>query len=363
AGFKTTISRLQNKVVVQDFIQNKWQPNLEFSQHIQMLEDLGAAYVNFNHQLPHQIKLQTGLRYEYTHTDLTTIDNQPVVERQYGNLFPSIFVSRDLTKKSSLQVSYSRRITRPTYNNLAPFVYFIDPNTFLSGNTSLKPAITDALQTTYRFRESYLLSLSYSYDKTPIVGWQVHLDPATNKQYARAENLKHAHNYSFNFSFPVSLTKWWQLQSNFMGVWINNTGIYDGREVSLQSGFGRVNLTQTFKLPNNFSAELSGFYQTRSPFGISYIRALGALNAGVQKKLNNGKGVFRLSVDDIFWTMRFSILTDQPALNLYSDFNGIFSEPRVVRLTYSRNFGNQKMKAAARRQTSSEEERKRAGGN
>jgi outer membrane receptor protein involved in Fe transport len=363
AGFKSTISRLQNKVVVQDFIEDSWQPNTEFSQHIRMLENIGAAYVNFNHQLPQQIKLQTGLRYEYTHTDLSTVDNQPLVSRRYGNLFPSIFASRDVTKKSSLQLSYSRRITRPTYNNLAPFVYFIDPNTFLSGNTNLKPAITDALQATYRFQESYLLTLGYSYDKTPIVAWQIHLDSATNKQYARAENLKHAHNYSLNFSVPVSLTGWWQIQSNFLGVWINNLGVYDGREVSLQGGYGRVNVNQTFKLPKDFSAEVSGFYQTRSPFGISYIKALGALNAGLQKKLAKDKGVFRLSVDDIFWTLRFRILTDQEALNLYSYFNGAFSEPRVVRLTFSRNFGNQKMKAATRRETSSEEERKRANSN
>lgn len=362
-GAKATISRLENKVAVRNLIEKVWQPNTEFSQHIQMLENIGAAYVNFTSQLPHKIKLQTGLRYEYTHTDLTTISNQPIVERRYGNLFPSIFASRDLTKKSSMQVSYSRRITRPTYNNLAPFVYFIDPNTFLSGNTSLRPTITDALQTTYRFRENMLLNLSYSYDKTPIVAWQVHLDPATNKQFARAENLKNARNFSLNFSAPFSPAPWWQIQSNIMGVYIKNLGYYDEKEITLTSGFANINLNQTFRLPNNFTAELTGFYQSRAPFGISYAKALSMVNAGLQKKLNQDKGTLRLSVDDIFWTMRFRLLTDQPALNVYSYFDGTFSDPRVVRLTYSRNFGNQKMKAATRRQTSSEEERQRANTN
>lgn len=360
AGFKATLSGLENQVTVQDFKEGVWQPNTEFSQHIQMQENIGAAYVNFNHQLPHKVKLQTGFRYEYTHTDLTTITNEPIVERRYGNLFPSVFLSRDLTKKSSMQVSYSRRITRPTYDNLAPFVYFIDPNTFLSGNTSLRPTLTDAFQATYRFRESYLFTLGYSYDKTPISAWQIHLDPATNKQYARAENLKNSQNYSLNLSLPLTLTNWWQIQGNIMGAWLNNVGLYDGRELSVQGGFGTVNLSQTFKLPKNFSAELSGFYQTRSLSGIAYAKPFGALNAGLQKKLNKEKGVLRVSIDDIFWTMRFSMLTDQPSLNLYSNFNLRFSDPRVVRLTYSRNFVNQKMQAGTRRETGSAEERRRA---
>ncbi|GEO04944.1 hypothetical protein AAE02nite_26080 [Adhaeribacter aerolatus] len=63
-----------------------------------------------------------------------------------------------------------------------------------------------------------MLNPGYSYEKTPIVGWQVHLDPATNKQYARAENLINSRNYSLNFSAPFNPTPWWQIQSNLMGV-------------------------------------------------------------------------------------------------------------------------------------------------
>jgi len=284
-----------------------------------------------------------------------------LVERRYGNLFPSIFLSRDLTKKSSLQLSYSRRITRPTYNDLAPFVYFINPYTFLSGNTNLKAAITDAVQVNYRFQESYLVSFSYSYDKNPIISWQMHVDPETNKSYARAENLQNSGTYSLNFSVPLKLTSWWQLQSNVMGVWQINKTIYEGKDFELAAGYVQLNMNQTFTLPHNFSAELSGFYVSKSPFGVAYIDPLGALNVGVQKKLNHEKGTFRLSVDDLFWTNWFTLINEQPALNMHTSFRGAFSEPRVVRLTFSRNFGNTKVKAATKRETSSEEERKRAG--
>jgi hypothetical protein len=324
-----------------------------------MLEDIGAAYVNFSHQINAKTKLQTGLRWEYTHTDMDTREGKPILERKYHNLFPSLFISRDLSKKNSVQFSYGRRITRPTYNDLAPFVFFIDPSTFLSGNLALRPAITDALQATYRFKGSYLLTMGYSHDKHTIIQWQIHVDPKTNKQYARSENLKNSDTYSLNFTFPLKLTSWWQMQNNMMGIWQINRSVYEGVPVQMSAGYARANITQSFTLPAGFSAEISGFYQSRSPFGIAYMKAFGTLNIGLQKKLLNDKGNFRLTVDDLFWTNRLTIISDYPELNLKSDIVGLFSEPRVVRLTYSRNFGNKNVKATQHRSTGSEEERKR----
>jgi hypothetical protein len=284
-----------------------------------------------------------------------------LLQRRYGNFFPSIFISRDFNKKSSLQVSYGRRITRPTYNNLAPFVYFIDPSTFFSGNITLRPAITDAIQTTYRFNSSYLLSLKYSYDKNPIIPWQVHVDPETNQQYARAENLTNSQTYSFTFTFPVKVTSWWNIQANIMGNWQDNRSYYRGQAVQVQAGYANINATQSFSLPHNFSAEITSIYQTRSPFGIAYLRAFGALNIGLQKKLNPDKGTLRLTVDDLLWTTVWVLVSKQPDMNLNSTFTGYFSEPRIVRLTYSRNFGNKGVKSAGNRATGSEEERRRVG--
>ncbi|CAN5208560.1 outer membrane beta-barrel family protein [soil metagenome] len=364
AGLKASLSRLDNDVQVRNNYEGEWVVNPEFSGKMDMQEDIGAAFINFNHQISPKTKLQTGLRYEYTRTDLNVINtsNAPDrIRRRYGNLFPSIFLSHDVSKESSFQVSYGRRITRPTYNNLAPFVLFSDPFTFYSGNISLLPSITDALQTTFRFKKSYLVSLSYSYDKDPIIRWQVKIDPETNKQIARAENLIHSRTYSVNFSFPLIINNWWQMQYNLLGNWQQNYTNYEENDFQIAAGFGRFNATQTFTLPADYTLELTGFYQSRFLMGIAYIRGFGAFNAGLQKKLKNNKGILRLSIDDIFWTMRFDMINEQPSLNLNHRFLGRFGEGRVVRLTYSRNFGRQGVKAVNRRATGSDEERNRVG--
>jgi hypothetical protein len=358
-GVKATISQLENDVLMRQSQEGEWITDPELSGQMDMPEDIAAAYVNVNHQLNTKTKLQTGLRYEYTRTDLGTLEKPDLIRRRYGNFFPSVFIAHDLQKGSSLQLSYGRRITRPTYNNLAPFVYFTDPSTFFSGNIYLLPAITDALLTNYRFKESYLISLGYSYDKHPIIPWQVHVDPQTNKQYARAENLKNSHTYSLTFSFPFRISNWWQMQYNLLGTWQQNNTTYNGENVQVQAGYGRINATHTFTLPADFTLELTGFYQTRSLMGIAYMKALGTFNAGLQKKLRNEGGTLRLTIDDVFWTQRFYMVNEQASLNLHHRFLGLFNEPRVVRFTYSRNFGSKTVKAVNRRATGSDEERKR----
>jgi hypothetical protein len=92
--------------------------------------------------------------------------------------------------------------------------------------------------------------------------------------------------------------------------------------------------------------------------GIGYLKSLGSFNAGIQKKLNHNKGIIGLTGTDLLWTQRFAIRSINPQLNQDINMDARF-EPRVMRLTYSRNFGNQHVKVTSKRKTASEEERNR----
>src|SRR5665213_637144 len=96
--------------------------------------------------LSSKITLKAGLRYEYTFSNLGTTERANIVNRKYGELFPTFYVSKKMNDDNSMNFSYSRRITRPTYNDLAPFTIFFDPKTFFTGNPALQPAIANALQ-------------------------------------------------------------------------------------------------------------------------------------------------------------------------------------------------------------------------
>ena len=357
-GLKATLSGLNNKVAFVRLKDQIWQSDSVFSQHVTMEENIGAAYLNLQKQLSTKTKLQTGLRLESTYTNLTAVsDGENLVNRRYTNLFPSVFISHELSKNHDLQLSYSRRITRPTFNDLAPFFTFLDPYTSITGNTSLKPTITNALQVTYQLQKQYLLTLQYSRDNNGIA-WISRINPETNEQYFNTGNINQIDTYSLSLNFPVTVTGWWQMQNNVMGAWQQNRTLYQEENIKLRGGNGRLNTTQNITLPRGYSFELVCSYQSRALHGIGYQKPAGFVNLGIQKKLKNNRDTFRLNCSDLFWTQQLTIISSNAQLNQSQDLTMKF-EPRVIRLTYSHNFGNKNLKALNYRSTGSEEERKR----
>lgn len=359
AGLKGTISRLKNDVSLEWLQGGTWQTDVEFTQHYRMLEDIGAAYVTFHHPINVKTKLQTGLRYEYTHTHLSSLDQPGLVKRRYGNLFPSVFVSREMGKESNLQLSFSRRISRPTYSDLASVFTYFDPYTLLIGNSSLRPAYTNSFQAVYQFRKSYLLTLGYSKD-TDAINWLVRIDPISNTQITYKGNLTSLNTLSLGVSLPVRVSSWWQMQNHLAAGWQRSIVDYQGETIHNSRRYGQVNTVHTFRLPADFSVEVSGIYHTRTLFGMATQKPLGTLNVGIEKKLKKEKGKLQIAVSDLLWTNRLDYHYFNPTVNLDQSI-GVNFEPRVVRLTYSHNFGNKNVEAATKRATSSEEERSRVG--
>ena len=357
AGCKVTSSAFRNDVSFDRLIQNTWQKDVSLSEKYHLDESYSAVYSSLNYSANTSTEAKLGLRYEYTNTNLGTTAIKDIVDRHYGNLFPSFFISRKLSENNAINFSYNMRITRPTINDLAPFTYYATANTLITGNPALQASLSNTFKTAYTFKK-YLFSLSYSIEDHAISAFQPSTDPATNKVILSPENLKNQKILSAIVSVPVTINKWWAMQYNVTSLWQEINAFYKKAPVKLTQVNFNINVSQSFKLPKDFSAELSGFYQSRFLDGISLRKAFGSLDFGIKKKFGGNKGALLLNVSDIFRTMVYAGSTNLPEHNLVSSLNLRFTQ-RTCKLTYSRSFGKEKLKEKRERATGAEDEKGR----
>jgi hypothetical protein len=357
-GVKGTISKFSNDVSV-DYSNDGevWVPDPTLTAKYELDESIAAAYVSMEAPIDQKTTIKAGLRYEYTDSNLGSEEEQDIVDRQFGSFFPTLYISRKLNENSSLNIVYGKRITRPTFNDMAPFVIFLDPYTFFSGNPAVQPAISNNFELGYTYK-SALLSLKYGIEDSTIANFQSEIIEGTNKQLLYTENLKQTKTFSLTLSFPLTPVSWWNMYLNLSGV-LQEAQKYD--EFGLQSytaGNISAYTSQTFTLPKAFTLEVTGMYVSGGLFGIFALKPFGSVNVGLQKKLGENGGALRLVADNIFNTMNYRDELNLEEQQQYYSAELQFSQP-TIKLTYTRNFGNQKVTGVRKRATGAEEERKR----
>ncbi|MBT8296166.1 MAG: outer membrane beta-barrel family protein, partial [Gramella sp.] len=356
-GLKITISSFENEVAVEEFVENTWIPDPTLTNKSFLDENIYAGYFSTEYSFTEKTGAKIGLRYEYTDSKLDTDTEGRVVDRKYGELFPTIFFNHTINDTLSMNISYSRRIRRPTFNNLAPFVLLLDPNTFVSGNASLQPAISNAVRFSLNYR-SVVASIEYTNEESTIANFQERLDEETGRLIFEASNLEYTRTFGISLGFPWKVYSWWRMQNNFNFVHQSVKGLYFEDPIELSLANYSFNISNSFKISESWSGELSGFYRSKGFFGTAQYDGVYRVDSGFSIRLGEKKGTLKLSVRDFFDSFDFSGGTDIPEQNLktrnFFDFSA-----RTILLTYTRNFGNKKLELLRNRETGAEEERQR----
>ncbi len=339
-------------------IQNEEIRDIDRSNQFRYTERIYAAYFNYNKSLGKKWNIQAGLRAENTQSlgKLTSFKQNDLdkVDTTYLNLFPSGAISYKATDNHSFNLNYSRRINRPSYQNLNPFEYRIDELVYSKGNPFLRPEYANNFKITHIYKGKLTSSFGYWRTKYPVVGLRIPYDES--RTYFISENLDYSEGYNLDLSFNTQLTKWWELNINvngFHNLWrakLDNGLIINNRTTAL-NGNGQ----STFKLKNNWTFELSGWYN--SPYRrIDYNSAMGMLDAGVQKKFLKDNATLKVVFSDVLNTARGGHHSEYAgiATNLRFKFEG-----RLLRVTFNYRFGSKEIKEARNRRSGSEDELRR----
>jgi Outer membrane protein beta-barrel family/Carboxypeptidase regulatory-like domain len=357
AGIKSTFSEFQNNVQIDTLTQNTLKKDDTLSAIYRLQENINAAYSSINIAFDTKTNLKAGLRYEYTYSNLSSQIRKNIVDRHYGNLFPSLFLSHTINENNAVNLTYTRRITRPTFNDMAPFVIFLDPFTFFSGNPALQPSITDALSTSYIYKKK-IFSFSYSHEANPITDFFPKIDSINNILTLAAQNQKNMNTISFSLALPFKISNWWSMQNNIIGNWQQLNGFFNNTPIHLTEEYVVITSTHDFSLPKDITMELSGNFNSGGFFGAYQVKPNGLLNLSLQKKLVKSRSSISFNVLNMFRFNDLNIFLNIPGQNLVTNDKVVFNYTSY-NLTFSHNFGNDKVKEKRNRTTGAEDEKSR----
>jgi iron complex outermembrane recepter protein len=343
-GIKGTYTKSASVSGIESLVNNEWVTRPESTNDLVMKESITAAYASVNTQLNAATSLTVGARYEYSHTRINNnVPGEKPIDRNLGSLFPSLFLQGRFSKNEEWQISYTRRISRPTYNDLASFVSYNDPMSVFTGNPMLRPSITNNLKFGYSYMR-YSFSLLLSRDDRPIYRWQLTSSPSGDLMVFSPQNLDFQNNVSLQASLPWKVTEWWNMSYNVVGSWRHFRATHPKMPTEKKYLAYSANFAQTFTLPRMYSVEVSGWFNSSSYDGTVKVNSFGAVNAGIRKNLNNNKGTFQLSVSDVFSTIKYRAFygtLSEEAFNGKSEvtYNPESRRSPIIKLTYSRSFG------------------------
>jgi iron complex outermembrane receptor protein len=328
-------------------------------------ENINAAYVNYNKAYK-GFMFQFGLRLENTNAEgksngykqtsggsYVTYDS--TFTRNYTNLFPSAAITFNKNPMNQWGLSYSRRIDRPAYQDLNPFEFKLDEYTFQKGNTQLTPQYTNSFSLTNTYKYRLTSTLNYSHVKD--VFTQLIDTAEKSKSFITKKNLAIQDIVSLNISYPFQY-KWYSAFANLNTYYSHykaNFGV--GRTIDLDVFAYNFYMQNSFQLGKGWTGELSGWYASPSIWqGTFESNAMWSVEGGVQKQLFNGRGNLKVSVSDIFQTMRWKGTSNFAGQLMIA--NGGW-ESRLLKLNFTWRFGSNQIKSARQRKTGLEEESKR----
>ncbi len=332
--------------------------NLEKSNAFVYNENVNAGYVNFNRTINSKWSIQTGLRIEQTNSEgkLTRADgiqqSDDDVKKDYVDLFPSAAITWTINTKHSLNLTYSKRIDRPSYQDLNPFENKLDELTYQKGNAFLRPQYTQSVELTHTFMG--FLNTTVGYSRVTDFATEV-TDTVHNATYVQQRNLATQQILSFNIGAPTPIKKWWNGYFNFWYSYQMFDGAIDTNKVKINVPLYGAYLQQSFTLGKDYSAELSGWFNGPGIWGGTWkTKAQGALDFGVQKLFLQKKATVKISVTDFLGTMSPWRANNDFGGNIIHA-NGTW-ESKTLRLSLSYRFGNNQVKAARNRKTGLESE-------
>ena len=276
---------------------------------------------------------QAGLRAEYTDVETILEETNEENPREYTNLFPSAHVTYNVTEENAFQLSYSRRVQRPVYNDLSPYVTFSDQRNFFSGNPDLNPEFTDAFELGHikYFEKGTLFSTAYYRNTTDKIE-RIRTVNEEGNSVTQPYNLTGEQSFGLELSADYRPKTWWKLDLNlnFFHADIDGSNIQSDYEAKTTSFLARQ--TSRFTLEGGWDLQLRANYDARQKTAQGVRKGIFFMDFSASKVILEDRGRLILTANDILNSRRNRYITE--GYNFYTEGNSQYMR-RQINLTFS----------------------------
>lgn len=285
--------------------------------------------------------LKLGLRTELTDIKGNSIANNEVNSTDYIKFFPSFYLSNSINDNNEIYFSYNKRIYRPRYRQLNPFKYFLNDNTFITGDPNLLPQIDDQFIIGYTFNQDYTFEVYYRHEDNPTLQY-FYQDNDANKLVYQFTNTDNSISYGLDFTTYASLNDFWDLYALSSIFYYENNFNPIGSDITSFVGDQwsvYVELNNYFSLSKDKSllADFSFNYMSPANDGPTDTSSISSLDLSIRKTFWNNRASFNIGIVDILNTQNFNTTTRYLNQDILSKFQ---FENRLMVFGFNYKFGN-----------------------
>jgi len=296
---------------------------LDYNNKTNYREMFNAFYLQFKSKVGEKFAYQLGLRDELSNVKIDYANlnpSQPPINKNknYNNLFPSVFLSYDISKNNQILVNYSRRIDRPRSFFMVPFPNYSNSQNVFEGNIDLNPSYVDSYEVGYNItRKKFTINPTLYYrhatEDTKMLVYRP--DESQGIFYTKPINLGNDDRYGLDLNFTYDPFAWLKIMGSLDMFGYKTTGIatYETKDILGNTKLGtmdftgdgfstRARLNTTFKLDKTLSVQLQGFYRGAQKSANQDTQDMYALNLGASKTIWKGDGTISFNIQDIFNT-------------------------------------------------------------
>lgn len=338
-GVKSTNRVIENDFLVQQhFGDEDWKVLGDFDNQFKYTERIQAAYVMYSADAGVNWKYQAGVRAEYSDILTEQLKTNESNRRTYLNLFPSVHLTYKLPKGQSVQLSYSRRLSRPSFRHLLPFWGFSDNRNFMLGNPNLNPEFTHSVEfgyVKYADKGSFLGSVYYR-NRTGVIE-RISTTDDKGILYRLPVNLSTQNAFGLELSGNYDPAKWWRITASMNAYRAITEGTYEGNVLNADFFTANGRISSNIKIKKKLVFQTSINFDAPRNNTQGKVLARWAWDTGLSYPVLKDKGTLSFSGRDMLNTRIYRWVTETPSFYNSNDFQW---RTRTFMLTFSYRLNN-----------------------